>query len=664
MTKLFRNRPTSINYRNDIQGLRAIAIAIVVLAHADVPGFAGGFVGVDVFFVLSGYLITGLLIREQTRTNGIRYGRFLARRLRRLLPAMLVMLVVSLFLASTLLSAYETRMQTVSFGFAVTWTSNLFFAFSNFDYFDALKAKDLFLHTWSLGVEEQFYLVWPWLVILSYAFAGRARNQAYVLLEALAIVFLGGLLLCLTWSRSDPFMAFYMMPSRAWQFALGAAVFIWFDTHDVRYRNTIGAAGVALILGSAVLFHEELVYPGHYAIFPSAGAALVILAGCGENKSRFVSVLGSTPFKWLGDRSYSLYLWHWPILLIGSAYGLDMRVSGTIVLVLLSVLLASLCYRHIELPFWKGRYSETTALRTVLVSVLAMVVAVGLHFGLRATVYGEDSAMVAGEYDPRLDAPGIYTAGFNCDTGHLSSQLVPCGAGSTETPHTAVLVGDSIGAQWVSMLPEIYTPPDWQVTVLTKSACAVIDEEYYYDKVGGPYKVCTRWRNSVLDYIDEVEPDIVFIGSSASYAFSEAQWTEGSKRILQRLTRAARQVVIIPGTPPLSFDGPSCLEQPYRFSFRLVDSRRECEEAQSSSNSEDVAGWLEAAAAAFPNAHVLNLNDVVCPARRCAASNGDGVVVFRDQQHLTDSFVVHSSVEAGKRLRAFGLGPQQLSASQ
>lgn len=655
--------PSAITYRPDIQGLRAVAIALVVLAHASVPGFAGGFVGVDVFFVLSGYLITGLLVRERMSTGGIRYGTFLSRRLKRLLPALLVMLISVLVVASLLLSAYETRMQTGSFLFSATWTSNLFFAFVDRDYFSALQSEDLFLHTWSLGIEEQFYLVWPWLMTGSYLlFAGKAHenHERNVLLGVLATVFTASLLLCLYWSNTQPLLSFYMMPARGWQFALGAAVFVWFqyrDSTSLLSSSLVGVIGLLLIVGSAVLLKPDLTYPSYFALFPSLGAAMVIAAGTNARTAGVSGTLASKYFVWLGDRSYSLYLWHWPVLLFGNSLGLANSPLAVASLVGISIIFAIISFRFIELPFWKGQFSSSAPLRAILLSVLAMLAVIGASEGLKQNIYGISTRIsTTSNYDPRVDAsPAVYSVGLNCDRGHFSAQLVPCGIGDSNGESLAVLLGDSVGAQWSSLITGIFPAPDWQVIVLTKSACAIVDETYYYDKVGGDYAVCTEWRNAALEYIGDIQPDVVFIGSAPGYDFSESQWVGGTSRVLSRLSEAADQVVIIPGNPALTFDGPSCLEEPYRFSFRLRDSNRECEEAQSASVSEDVAGYLQRSASTIPNAHVLDLGDLVCPDRRCAARGEDGITVFRDKQHLTMSFVNAQIPEAQRRLLAMGL---------
>ena len=350
-------------------------------------GFAGGFVGVDVFFVLSGYLISGLLLQERLSTGRIRYGRFLTRRLRRLLPAMIAMLVIVMALALSLLSAYEVRMQTGSFAFSATWTSNFFFALSEFDYFSALQAKDLFLHTWSLGVEEQFYLVWPGLIALTFVFAGSGPEPGRhrkLLLTIFSSVLVISLALCLHWALFSPLLGFYMMPARGWQFALGAIVFVYGQEFDASrleksslaaprlLRLPLAPAGILLIVGSAVFLSPKLTYPSFYALFPSIGAALVILSGGPDHSLLSRNVLVSRPFVWLGDHSYSLYLWHWPVLLFGGAYGMVDSIGGLLSLFLISTILAMLSYKFVERPWWKGRYSGTTPVYTMLFSFLAI----------------------------------------------------------------------------------------------------------------------------------------------------------------------------------------------------------------------------------------------------------------------------------------------------
>ena len=660
-----------LKFRADIQGLRALAISGVVLAHAHVPGLSGGFVGVDVFFVLSGYLITGLLVSEHIDSGSIRYSRFIARRLKRLLPALIVMLLVTTVLAWSLLSTYEARMQTGSLLYAATWTSNFYFALSEFDYFAALRAKDLFLHTWSLGIEEQFYLVWPWLVALSFAASSRIRSghgSLAALVAAVSTVFLIGLCLCLYWTQTDFVMSFYMMPARGWQFALGAAVFINAMRPSTARagarkflesaiaRQAAGILGLILIVGSMVFLNDSMTYPGGYALIPSIGAALAIHAGTDRGNGLVARLLGTRGLVWLGDRSYSLYLWHWPVLLLGGAFGIADTSSGLLVLCAIALGAAIFSYRCIELPLWKGRFSYAVPRQVMLLSALALVVTVGMSRWVPGTMISDASAS-AGRVgtDPRTDPTDAFGSRLTCDSWYFNSDVRPCVSGDGNALHTVVLMGDSIGTQWAPVLPEIYRRPDWRVVLLSKSACAMADIEYFYEPAGGTYKVCTEWRKKSIEFIAALHPEVVFIGSSPSYDFSKSDWIDGTLRTLEQLVPAAQQIVLIPGTPTLSFDGPSCLREPYRFTHRLRDSRGLCEEAQHSSTSDSVAGYLALAAAGLSNVHVLNLNDLVCPQRRCAARTSAGIPVFRDDQHLTASFARSITPEIQTRLESAGL---------
>jgi peptidoglycan/LPS O-acetylase OafA/YrhL len=670
---------SQLTFRPDIQGLRAIAILVVVMAHANIPGFGGGFVGVDVFFVLSGFLITGILVKERLATGTIHYATFLSRRLKRLLPALLVMLVTVLLLASMLLSTYEAQMQTGSFPYSATWTSNFYFAFAEFDYFAALKAKDLFLHTWSLGIEEQFYVVWPWLVMLSFAIAvitstpnRNYRNLIYII----TVVFLIGMGLCLYWAHTNTLLSFYMMPARGWQFALGASVFAyshrsrlgWSGDVGIFVSNTAmqlaGTIGLIFIIGSVVLLNGEFNYPGYHALYPSIGAALLIYAGTGTQAPIVSRILAGRAFVWLGNRSYSLYLWHWPVLLLGGAYGLTDSRVGVVTLICTSVLLSVLSYHWVEIPFWKGRFSAAAPRLVTLTSALAMTVALGLSQSLGTVVFNNAVASVDSMVtDSRADVPGIFAVNTSCDSWYHSTNVVPCRTGNRKAPHTAVLIGDSIGTQWAPLLPEIYKEPSWQVLVLAKSACVIADLDYYYKPAGGMYDVCTEWRNKSIEYLKNLQPDIVFIGSSSDHVFSESEWVNGTAHVIAKLASATRHIVIIPGTPALSFDGPSCIRQPYRFTLRLRNSQNICEEALTSPAIDQVATYLADAVNVIPNAYILNLNDLVCPGGYCAARSREGLTVFRDNQHLTASFVVAQTQAVLSRLNAIGLGPSYLEGT-
>jgi len=651
-------------FRPDLQGLRAVAIGLVICAHAGLAIAPGGFIGVDLFFVLSGYLITGLLRRELAQTGRIAFMPFYARRLRRLLPAMILMLVVSCAAALSLLSGVEARAQLASAPFAATWTSNLYFAFITLDYFDELASRDLFLHTWSLGVEEQFYLIWP-AVLLLLARVGKwrglsGRGAHRLMLAGLAAAFVSSLALSLYLTANLPQAAFYLMPSRIWQLSLGAIVCLVFDdrqaAHEARPATPATtaarlalAAGLILIIGCSAGLDADLAYPGFWALLPSAGAALVIVAGHLQSKGDY-GLLAHPLLVWLGDRSYSLYLWHWPIFVLGFSLGLQGQTVPTLGLIILALLAATLSYRLIELPFWKGRYSHAGSLR-VLSLALALMTAVVLvlYQGSRQLPPAGSTADLSNQW--RSDAPIIYS--MPCDAWYSHARVEPCVFGSDTAARTVVILGDSIAMQWFSIIPALFPEPRWRTIVLSKSSCAMVDEDYYYPPIGKIYRVCTDWRNAVFDELDRIRPDVIIVGSAASYRFSEQQWLEGSARVLARLAKAARTVLLIPGTPGLGFDGPGCLARQLAPDGRL--ERGPCLARHRLKNIAAVSRSLALAASRFPNVHLLDLNDLVCPDGVCSAVSDQGVVAFRDSNHLTDSFVRAQIPLIRERLRGFEL---------
>lgn len=644
------SRERHLPFRPDLQGLRAIAILLVVLSHAGVPWFPGGFIGVDVFFVLSGYLITGLLIREFEQTGQIALLEFYARRLKRLLPALAFVILATVLVASWLLSPAEALGRLGSLPYASTWTSNLYFALRAIDYFDELAAGDLFIHTWSLGVEEQFYLVWP-LVLLTFVLTKPFRQVStnvtgrLILLSAItATSFSFSLYLLREW----PISAFYQMPSRIWQFSLGAMVYVYFTPmrsisaviphHEAVHLDPIKSwvaqvAGFLLVVGSAVGFHSEMEYPGFWGLLPSLGAVLLIVAGCGS-LSGDRRGLANRGLVWLGDRSYSWYLWHWPVLMLGFSMGLEGQWLPVLGLVLSSLVLASLTYRLIEVPFWKGSLSKAPLGTTVLAGCLAMTFLLAFSFhGVRYLESETVSSFSAIRW--RHDRPEIYR--MSCDAFARHANVEPCAFGNHEASKSVYLIGDSVGAQWFSMVPAIFQQPEWKSVVLTKSACAMVDFDYYYKAVGGVYHVCTEWRTAVLEMMKRERPDVIIIGSSAFYSFDESQWIDGSRRVIALLSDYAGTVLLIPGTPSLSFDGPGCIAR--NASRDGSVERSSCGSPDRSELPELVKSYLSEASESFPNVHILDLNDLVCPNGYCAATDENGSVVFRDSMHLTDSFV-------------------------
>lgn len=637
-----------LGYRADIEGLRAIAILLVVAAHAGVPWLPGGFVGVDVFFVLSGFLITGLLTREVATTGTLGFTKFYVRRLRRLLPALLTMLLITSVFAIVVLTPGDQGRQATAAATASVWLSNMHFAFSKLDYFSPDAGSNLFLHTWSLGVEEQFYLLWPALVLWALRTkSGQGTNTARLKISLL-IVGSTSLLACLMVTRSAPQMAFYLMPLRAWQFSAGALAWLYFGSGaatgtpgparpaNIRSQTWAGWSGLALIVCSGIWFDGNMPYPGWHALLPTAGAVAVLVAGKQGFTGGGSRLLSLRPLQAIGRISYAWYLWHWPVLLLGASLVTYDSGLYRVGLVALSLLLAMLSYAWVESPVRHQSRWLVRPGRSLWAGLGVMVAAnVACISWFNAAAKWQNDPQQQLYRQAHIDAPVIYSMG--CDDWYHSDRVRICAFGSQDAQHTAVLMGDSIGAQWFPALAEIFNRPGWRLMVLTKSSCPMVDEPYFYARIGREYIECANWRKQALLRIASIKPDIVMLGTVQSDDFSQAQWVQGTERVLSVLSPDSGHVYLIRGTPHLPFDGPECLAGRNWLPW-LSMAKRRCEASASNPHGDDVFRWLQEAASHFGNVTAIDMNPLICPNGKCSAQR-DGQVVFRDSQHLTASFV-------------------------
>jgi peptidoglycan/LPS O-acetylase OafA/YrhL len=362
-----------MKYRADIDGLRALAIIPVLFYHVGVPGFAGGFVGVDVFFVISGYLICGL-IDADIKAGSFSIGNFYKRRILRILPALFVMFLVTSALAYVYCLPVELKEYSRSLASAVGSASNIYFA-STAGYFDAPAATKPLLHTWSLGVEEQFYLIAPLLMLLAYRFLPK---RAKLLFAILAIISFAAALV-VNYRNTD--FVFYLTPFRAWELALGALLAIGFFPvpETALGRNICGVTGMLFVLG-AVVFGSASAPLLAVTSLASVGSALLI-ASSERGPSMAGKLLSLRPLVFIGLISYSLYLWHWPLIVFQRTDGLLVadasNTTTELVLIVVSIAVACVSWKFIELPFRaKARHASRAAVfgvaSTAMVSAFAL----------------------------------------------------------------------------------------------------------------------------------------------------------------------------------------------------------------------------------------------------------------------------------------------------
>jgi peptidoglycan/LPS O-acetylase OafA/YrhL len=365
-------------FRPDIEGLRAIAVVLVLLFHARVPGFDGGFVGVDVFFVLSGFLITSLLVHELRGTGTVRLGEFWGRRARRLLPASALVIVVTIVAARQIfdpLTASDIARDGLA---AALFSANIRFGLQDSYFADNLQTSPL-LHFWSLGVEEQFYLVWPSLLLV----LSKARRAAPAMIAALWVM---SLVFCLQYTLDKPTQAFYWLPTRAWELLTGAGLAI-VGVGALRLsgqaRTVIASIGLAAIGAATVLFDEQG-FPGAWPLIPVAATAALLLVG-GVNGDQGVGrVLAARPLQWIGLRSYAIYLWHFPALILFDAQlarnGSTSTIAQRLAVLAATVALAAITFQVVENPIRRHRSLQQQPARSlalgaglIAVSALAAV---------------------------------------------------------------------------------------------------------------------------------------------------------------------------------------------------------------------------------------------------------------------------------------------------
>jgi peptidoglycan/LPS O-acetylase OafA/YrhL len=459
-------------FRPDIEGLRGVAVLLVVLFHASLFGVAGGFIGVDVFFVISGFLITGLLLRERERTGRVGMLGFYARRARRILPAALVVIAIVLPISYLILDPlsrqsviFDAVASTLSFG-------NIRFAAAAGDYFATVGTPSPFLHFWSLGVEEQFYLVWPALLILV-SRGPRSRLGIGLLLVFIIVASFAANLIV---TDAAVNWAFYSLPTRAWQLALGGLLAVvapslarlssgqvasgrksGIGSFAPIFLAILGWGGVAAIAWSAFAFGDGLAYPGAYALVPTLGAAAVLIAGGYAVRTTLISrlgpgfALGLPPIRFLGRISYSLYLWHWPLLvLVPIALGHQMRGVERVGVVGAAIVLATISCLLVEEPLRRHRGLARRPVRTLAIAFAAVLTLVAASGAMAVdNRYQIDDPAIAGTNPGAVSSDGLNGPGQPIPSEDIGQPTADPNA--TDAP--VVVLPDSAGGPGASATP-------------------------------------------------------------------------------------------------------------------------------------------------------------------------------------------------------------------
>lgn len=656
-------RPSGqLSFRTDIQGLRAVAVGIVLLYHAGMPWLPGGFVGVDVFFVISGFLITGGIVKEIRRDGKLSLKDFYVRRVARIIPAATLTLVSTVILSWVFLP--QTRLAQVgadamaSAVYVVNWA----YSVSAVDYLAQDQAPSPLQHFWSLAVEEQFYILWPVvLMVVAWLCLKSSFSLQKGLLIALAVVAVPSFVWSVYYTAANPGGAYFVTTTRMWELAIGAGLAIIASRSPVPPRRLAVVAswlGLFAILFAAITYTGALPFPSFTALLPTLGAAAVLWGGQAGGPFGVGLLLTRWPMTKLGEISYSLYLWHWPLLVIaGAVVGKLDPIAGLIV-VALAVVPAWASTRYVEKPAQKvilefagAGHSrlDKSALGVILVT-MSVIPALFLTLSVPPTppqssvefvqeVVGNapvkpvgaealalDSSLgkvveEAGFFTPTALAAGKDGPPVSADGCHQTfdqASPVSCIYGDTSSKFTVVLTGDSHAAHWSSALRTAAQTNGWRLETYTKDGCPFTLGAVYNGANDVVYENCTTWNNAVREKLKQIKPDVVITtallhqpvvdGERITDKRQTPMMAEAIGAAWSELNAVGIPIISIVDSPTMGMVVPDCVSaNPKKLS--VCSTPRESALVAS--------GEVEKLSAAnAQNAVVVDMNDMVCPESR------------------------------------------------
>jgi len=652
-----------VTFRADIEGLRAVAVLAVVLYHCGVTAVGGGYIGVDVFFVLAEFLITSLMLSEIESTSRLSFRNFYGRRARRLLPAATMVIAATVFTGWFVLSPLARRDLIGDALSATTYTVNWRLASHGTDYFQSELAPSALQHYWSLAVEEQFYVAWPLIIwLLAGPRLRRGRRCA-----GLGLVVVASFAVCLVVTEERQPWAFFGLHTRMWQLGAGSLLAAAWPTvarlpHAMRRAASL--AGLAGVVGSAMLFDDATAWPGAAALVPTLGATAVLV---GVQSGPVTSVLAWRPLGWIGARSYSWYLWHWPALILFAEWrDVELTVPVAAAVALGALLVSHVGYTLVEQPIRHERRLVRSARTSIAVGLGLSTACLAALLVIRPTAERVDATgtdasteslpddvgltttleVAAGVLDvpanlrpsladARDDFPEVYALGCHADVPVV--EPTTCELGDPSGSVTVVLMGDSHAAQWTPALDDLAADSGIRLVSLTKSGCPAFDVPVFNESLNRVYDECDVWRRNAVNEIATINPDVVITTQSWLYTPADAPAAnagavilDGYVSILRELSVLTDSLVVLGDTPYPLGDVPDCVSAHLTDVSSCTAGR---DEASARRRSE-----IEELAAAETGAAYVAVDDLVCGAARCPVVVGD-LLVYRDNSHLSTPYV-------------------------
>ncbi|MEA2312431.1 MAG: hypothetical protein QOE28_2399 [Solirubrobacteraceae bacterium] len=660
--------------RPEIQALRALAVTLVVGHHLWPGAIPGGFAGVDVFFAISGYVITAQLLRELDRSGRVSLRRFWARRARRILPAALVVLLAAVVATLALVPQLYWAQFLAEIRASATYVQNWHLAASSVDYFAAGDGPSPVQHFWSLSAEEQFYLAWPVLLGAVALAAGWRRRTGALAMGGLTVAsFAYGLRL----TAHNPSLAYFLTPGRAWEFGLGGLLALRAPSATPsRGLSVIGLGAIAVAAGA---YSPSTAFPGAAALLPVLGALAVIAAGHASRP------LAAAPVQRLGDLSYSVYLWHWPLLVLAPfVVAAPSRPSIKVAIVMLTLLLAWLSKTFVEDPL-RGRASRRgarIALPFAGVATVAVLAACSAGAGeLRTAIHRAELASShllasrppcfgAAARGPRpCDNPRLRLAVVPTPLQARDRRNAPCrligmrdllyvcsfGAPRSRATRTIALIGDSHASHWRAALDPVARARGWYGISLTHSGCpfnAAIAMKALREPARSQ---CQRWNREVAAWLRaHREVTTVFVSAISGSSWVPAHGRSafetavaGFAAAWRALPPTVRQVVVIRDTPKASSNTAPCV-------MRAIAEHRRAGVACALPRAVAITPDAEAVAAARLRSRRVGIADLtrfICDARLCYPVVG-GALVYKDEHHMTTVFARTLAPYLGRRVDA------------
>ncbi len=692
--------------RGDIQGLRAVAVLLVIACHAGVPFLPGGFVGVDVFYVISGFLIASLLYREVLLTGKVAIGAFWARRARRILPAATLVTVVTVLLSLLWMSLLDARQVIVDALWSSAFAANIHFAQQGVFYFAQDTGPSPLQHYWSLAVEEQFYVVWPLLLVgclaltklLTRGRAGRRveRLPRSAVVTMLCVISLASLGWSIHQTVDSPTSAYFSTFTRAWELGVGALIALVPPTLMRRLTRlsleAMAVIGVAMLLTACMVITPETPFPGIAALLPVTGTALLIMSGsvadAPEKQTWSARLLEVAPMRMIGDWSYSLYLWHWPaIVLPPIALGREMTALEKGIAVIVVITLSAYSYRFVEMPFRAGRPAHRLVRRRALVlypasATLVVATAAGAWWwtGYQGSEHGDNPpitvaggpidglhdntealvrASVTAAKDKRAVPSNLTPDLLNlrnsiadvgdCDYEDNVRKLCPHGEGD----RTLVVIGDSHARAWIPAFNRIIEAGQWEAYYLVKPQCTAAHVTIASLDDDEPFTDCTEFQDWVVEQVADLHPDLVVVASSPPVngifdGDTRITSADGIIPILRQgyddlflaLSEHADQVALVRDVPKSPDDPATCLSTG---DPSLGDCMFEPVERST------VLGDVAVEAARTSGIEVVDPTPWLCYQGECPIVIG-GTLSYRDTDHITTEYAANLWGELGNAL--------------